>query len=154
MRERVRVFVALAIFWLAFMLVARAIFLIYNADLTASLTTREILLTMMHGFRMDASISGYFLAASGRAVSGPMDCSCSSIPHASTDHCIRFDHHERYGTLPALGFSNEYHTAHVYGERSDGECPFVGVLEDRLYISTAVSIFWLVISKVYFQKIA
>jgi phosphoglycerol transferase MdoB-like AlkP superfamily enzyme len=65
MRERLRIFFRLALFWLSFMLVGRLIFLVYNYDLSSSLTIKEILLTLLHGLRMDASISGYFLAAYG-----------------------------------------------------------------------------------------
>jgi hypothetical protein len=65
MQERLRIFLRLAIFWLVFMMIARIIFLLYNHDLTASLTTKEVFLSMTNGIRMDASISGYFLAASG-----------------------------------------------------------------------------------------
>jgi phosphoglycerol transferase MdoB-like AlkP superfamily enzyme len=65
MRERLRVFFYLIIFWLAFMVIARAWFLAYNHDLSAALSWNEILLSMLHGLRMDGSMSGYFLAASG-----------------------------------------------------------------------------------------
>lgn len=47
------------------MVVARVVFLTYNHDYTAGLTFVERLLTLLHGIRMDASISGYFLAFSG-----------------------------------------------------------------------------------------
>ena len=68
MRERLRIFFNLALFWLSFMLVARIVFLVYNYDYTATLTSEEIGLTLLHGLRMDASISGYFLAAYGLAL--------------------------------------------------------------------------------------
>lgn len=65
MRKRLIVFVYYIIFWLTFMIAARILFLAYNADLSAQLTFSEILLAMFHGLRMDASISGYFLALTG-----------------------------------------------------------------------------------------
>jgi phosphoglycerol transferase MdoB-like AlkP superfamily enzyme len=65
MRARLRIFLSLVFFWLVFMMTARILFLSYNWDFTAALTTREIFLSLLHGIRMDASISGYFMAASG-----------------------------------------------------------------------------------------
>jgi phosphoglycerol transferase MdoB-like AlkP superfamily enzyme len=65
MRERIRIFFLLAVFWLAYMVVARGMFMAYNADFTAALTWQERFLSMLHGLRMDASITGYFLAFSG-----------------------------------------------------------------------------------------
>lgn len=69
MGERLRIFYSLAVFWLGFMIIARVVFLLYNADLTAALTGKEIALSMLHGLRMDGSIAGYFLAASGLILS-------------------------------------------------------------------------------------
>lgn len=65
MRERLRIFYQLALYWLSFMVVARIIFLVYNWDLTAALTWRERSLVLLHGLRMDASITGYFVMVSG-----------------------------------------------------------------------------------------
>lgn len=65
MRERLLLFVRLLLFWLLYMLVIRAIFLSYNHDLSSHLSVTEILLTILHGLRMDGSMIGYFMAASG-----------------------------------------------------------------------------------------
>lgn len=65
MRERLRIFLYLTLFWLFFMICGRIVFLLYNFDYAATLTAGEIALTLLHGLRMDASISGYFIAASG-----------------------------------------------------------------------------------------
>jgi len=65
MRERLVVLLRLTIFWLGYMIVARALFLLYNHDLSAQLTFNEMLLTELHGLRMDGSMAGYFLAAAG-----------------------------------------------------------------------------------------
>ncbi len=69
MRERLRIFYQLALYWLSFMVVARGIFLVYNWDLTAALTWRERSLVLLHGLRMDASITGYFVMVSGLLLS-------------------------------------------------------------------------------------
>ncbi len=47
------------------MVVARVIFLAYNYDYTETLTLAEQALTVLYGFRMDASMAGYFLMFSG-----------------------------------------------------------------------------------------
>lgn len=65
MRRRLLVLASLALFWLAFHIVLRAIFLLYNADLTEALTSGEGFLVFLHGFRMDVSMTGYFLMAAG-----------------------------------------------------------------------------------------
>ncbi|HLT74486.1 MAG TPA: hypothetical protein VKZ68_05355, partial [Ohtaekwangia sp.] len=65
MRERLRIFFLLTVFWLSFMVVARIVFLAYNYDYTETLTFTEQALTVLYGFRMDASMTGYFLMFSG-----------------------------------------------------------------------------------------
>lgn len=65
MRERLRIFFSLTVFWLSFMIAARVIFLAYNFRFSCELTAKEIGLSMLHGLRMDVSISGYFLLATG-----------------------------------------------------------------------------------------
>ena len=65
MRQRLTIFFKLILFWLSFMIIVRALFLVFNHDLSAQLSIEEMLLAMLHGLRMDASISGYFLALSG-----------------------------------------------------------------------------------------
>lgn len=62
MRERLRLLLNFAIFWIGVQIIIRGVFLWYNHDLTAQLTTKEILLTFAHGLKMDVSITGYFLA--------------------------------------------------------------------------------------------
>jgi phosphoglycerol transferase MdoB-like AlkP superfamily enzyme len=65
MHQRLTIFLRLILFWIAFMILARALFMVYNHDLSATLSNVDIMLAMLHGLRMDASISGYFLALSG-----------------------------------------------------------------------------------------
>lgn len=65
MRERLRIFFYLSGFWLGLMFVGRILFLAYNYDYSKTLTAGEKALTILHGLRMDASITGYFLAFSG-----------------------------------------------------------------------------------------
>src|SRR4051812_45283387 len=61
MRQRLRLLAYYAIFWIAFNVVIRAIFVLYNHDLSASLTQGEIFKTFLNGFKMDFSISGYMM---------------------------------------------------------------------------------------------
>jgi phosphoglycerol transferase MdoB-like AlkP superfamily enzyme len=65
MRERLLILLRLAIFWMAIMVAARICFLVYNADLTAALSWRDIAQSMLYGLRMDASMTGYILMLSG-----------------------------------------------------------------------------------------
>jgi phosphoglycerol transferase MdoB-like AlkP superfamily enzyme len=69
MRERLRIFLLLTAFWLSYMIIARMIFLGYNYELSSNLTISEIMLAMLYGLRMDASMAGYFLAAYGLLLS-------------------------------------------------------------------------------------
>jgi phosphoglycerol transferase MdoB-like AlkP superfamily enzyme len=69
MRERLRLFGYVALFWIGFQILIRATFLIYNYNLTADLTAAEIFLTFVHGLKMDLSLSGYFLMLTGLIIS-------------------------------------------------------------------------------------
>lgn len=61
MRQRLRLLAYYASFWVGFQLVIRAIFLLYNAQLTKALTGSEIAKIFWNGLRMDFSIAGYFM---------------------------------------------------------------------------------------------
>lgn len=65
MRQRLLVILYLGLFWLFFEVVIRALFLAYNHDIAAQLTAGEIFRVFAHGLKMDISMVGYFLAASG-----------------------------------------------------------------------------------------
>lgn len=65
MRDRLIVFAKLLLYWMLFMLVARATFLLYNYDYSAQLTLGEILLAQFYGMAMDLSMTGYAMALSG-----------------------------------------------------------------------------------------
>lgn len=62
MRQRLRLLAYYAIFWITFMVVIRAVFMLYNHDLSAQLSAGEIVQVFLHGLKMDLSMSGYFLA--------------------------------------------------------------------------------------------
>lgn len=65
MRKRLVLLGYLGLFWLLFAIVIRALFLLYNHDLTAELTSGEIFRVFTNGLKMDVSLAGYFLMASG-----------------------------------------------------------------------------------------
>ena len=65
MRERLYVVGRLAIFWIGFMIIARACFLIYNFEQTSTLTAVEIIKVMLYGLKMDVSMTGYILMLCG-----------------------------------------------------------------------------------------
>lgn len=61
MRQRLRLLAYYASFWIGFQLVIRTIFMLYNTELTRTLSTSEIVRVFWSGLRMDLSISGYFM---------------------------------------------------------------------------------------------
>jgi phosphoglycerol transferase MdoB-like AlkP superfamily enzyme len=61
MRQRLRLLAYYASFWIGFQLIIRTVFLLYNTELTKTLSTREIIHVFWSGLRMDLSISGYFM---------------------------------------------------------------------------------------------
>jgi len=65
MQERLRLFGYAALFWLGLQILIRAIFLAYNYGPSSDLTLNEIMLTFVHGLKMDASLSGYLLMLTG-----------------------------------------------------------------------------------------
>src|SRR5688572_7421264 len=65
MRQRLLVLGYLALFWLLFEIVIRALFLLYNHDLSQQLIASEIFRIFLNGLKMDISLLGYFIMASG-----------------------------------------------------------------------------------------
>lgn len=59
MRQRYRLLLYFAIFWIVLQVIFRALFMVYHLELTRTLTAHEILLVFVHGLRMDISMSGY-----------------------------------------------------------------------------------------------
>ncbi len=65
MRQRLILLLYLGLFWLLFEIVIRALFLVYNVSFTDYLTAGEIFRVFSNGIKMDISLVGYFLMASG-----------------------------------------------------------------------------------------
>jgi phosphoglycerol transferase MdoB-like AlkP superfamily enzyme len=65
MRERLRLFGYVALFWLSFQILIRITFLLYNYDLSADLTGNEVARIFLNGLKMDVSLCGYFLMLTG-----------------------------------------------------------------------------------------
>ena len=65
MKERFKFFFTYALFWFAFFIVAKVIFLVYHFENTASLTFGEIVSVFLHGSKMDFSSTGYILLIPG-----------------------------------------------------------------------------------------
>lgn len=61
MRQRLRLLAYYASFWIGFQIIIRAIFLLYNTELTKTLSASEITRVFWSGLRMDVSITGYFM---------------------------------------------------------------------------------------------
>lgn len=65
MVSRIKIFIKYFTFWFAFCVLARVIFMIYQYENTASMTTLDILLTMLNGARLDLTIAGYYTLIPG-----------------------------------------------------------------------------------------
>src|ERR1044072_3934214 len=59
MKQRIVLFLSSFVTWTIFFLIARALFLLYHANLTAELSFTDILLVFAYGLRMDLSMAGY-----------------------------------------------------------------------------------------------
>ncbi|MBP8851350.1 MAG: hypothetical protein KBG80_12440, partial [Breznakibacter sp.] len=68
MQKRLLFLLKTTIFWLLLFLVARFLFECYNFTGTKDLTIGEIILTFLHGFRLDLSMTSYFMLAYGLIV--------------------------------------------------------------------------------------
>lgn len=65
MRDRIKLFFSVFLFWIIFMIAGRILFLTYNYSLTADLTFSEILLVIWNGLKMDLSVTGYVTMFTG-----------------------------------------------------------------------------------------
>jgi phosphoglycerol transferase MdoB-like AlkP superfamily enzyme len=61
MRDRLRLLIYAALFWLVFMIAARGLFLSYNHDYATNLTGGELLKVFLYGLKMDVSLTGYLV---------------------------------------------------------------------------------------------
>ncbi|MDR2040639.1 MAG: sulfatase-like hydrolase/transferase [Bacteroidales bacterium] len=62
MRQRILFFIYYFLYWIAFFVVARLVFMLYNHDLSFLMDFGEWCATFGHGLRMDISMSGYISA--------------------------------------------------------------------------------------------
>ncbi len=62
MKQRILFFLSYFLYWIVFFVVARLVFMVYNHDLSFSLSVSEWLSTFWYGLHMDASMSGYISA--------------------------------------------------------------------------------------------
>lgn len=65
MKDRLRFFALLSLFWLTFFVLGRILFLVYLHTQTAALTLNEILTPLALGLRMDAAMTGYWMIITG-----------------------------------------------------------------------------------------
>ncbi|UII30022.1 LTA synthase family protein [Fulvivirga ulvae] len=65
MKERVKAFFSYGLFWVIFFLMARVLFLAYNFDRTLEMSVGDVLLSILHGLRLDMSATGYFMLLPG-----------------------------------------------------------------------------------------
>ncbi|MDX1627570.1 MAG: sulfatase-like hydrolase/transferase [Fulvivirga sp.] len=65
MKNRVRLFLSYGLFWLIIFVIARLIFISYHFKQSTDNTIGDMLLSMLHGLRLDLSAVGYFLIIPG-----------------------------------------------------------------------------------------
>lgn len=65
MKQRLRFFFRYAIFWIAYFILARFFFLVYENSFSLQLSFKEIILVFLNGLRMDLSTTGYIMAVVG-----------------------------------------------------------------------------------------
>ncbi len=65
MKDRLRFFGLLSLYWLTFFSLSRLLFLVYLYDQTSTLTMREVLTPLALGLRMDAAMTGYWMIITG-----------------------------------------------------------------------------------------
>jgi hypothetical protein len=65
MRDRLRFFGLLSLFWIAFFVLGRVLFFLYLFTQTSTLTLREILMPFALGLRMDAAMTAYWMIITG-----------------------------------------------------------------------------------------
>ena len=61
MRQRLLILLKSILFWLAYFILFRAIFIIYNYDFTKSIPFADIIGSFVHGFKLDMSQTGYVI---------------------------------------------------------------------------------------------
>jgi len=59
--QRINVIIRYLIFWLIYFVIARILFLCYNLHFTQQLSLGTILLSFVHGFKLDLSMAGYIM---------------------------------------------------------------------------------------------
>lgn len=72
MRQRLFVLLWLSLFWLLFYIAIRALFLLYNFDLSEQLLPAEVARIFLNGLKMDISMTGYFTMAAGLILTASM----------------------------------------------------------------------------------
>jgi phosphoglycerol transferase MdoB-like AlkP superfamily enzyme len=65
MKDRLRFFGLLSLYWLTFFVLGRILFLVYLHAQTSTLTLNEILTPLALGLRMDAAMTGYWMLITG-----------------------------------------------------------------------------------------
>lgn len=65
MKERIKLFGTIGLFWLVFFITARIVFLIFHFNLAATLSAKEILTVLFLGLRMDLAMAGDWLLLTG-----------------------------------------------------------------------------------------
>ncbi len=72
MKNRLKLFGIVGLFWICFFEVCRIIFLLYHIDEASSLSFRDVATILFLGLRMDLAMTGYWLIAAGLLLTLPV----------------------------------------------------------------------------------
>lgn len=70
MRNRLKLFFSIILFWIVLFITYKILFITYHSDKTAELPFSDILSIFLYGFRMDLSMTGYFMLPTGLLMVG------------------------------------------------------------------------------------
>jgi phosphoglycerol transferase MdoB-like AlkP superfamily enzyme len=62
MKQRLKLFLLYALYWLLIFIVSRVLFMLYSFNLSFEITTKEWFLIIAHGLKLDISATGYIMA--------------------------------------------------------------------------------------------
>ncbi|MGE0089971.1 MAG: LTA synthase family protein [Bacteroidales bacterium] len=62
MKQRLKLFLLYALYWLLIFIVSRVLFMVYSFNLSFEITVKEWFLIIIHGIKLDISATGYIMA--------------------------------------------------------------------------------------------
>ena len=62
MKQRLKLFLLYALYWLLIFIVSRVLFMLYSFNMSFEITAKEWFLIIAHGLKLDISATGYIMA--------------------------------------------------------------------------------------------